>query len=133
MRSLTRYFTSTVILTKLALLLTVALHAQLGQYAYSGKKPQKKVEYAINPDVKQSLFSVLKELNRVKGVYFLFSQEGIGNKMVNPVADTKQDVENILDAVLDNTGLEYKRISTNTYVVITTGEKFKLKKDLKRA
>ena len=56
----------------------------------------------------------MKDLNRQKGVYFLYSDENIGNKLVTPVTDVKQHIEKILDDVLDETGLKYKKVNETT-------------------
>lgn len=102
-----------------------SLNAQ-NQYAFtSAKTYNAKVDYAPNQDQKQKLLSVLKELNRVKGVYFLYSEESIGNQMVNPVKDVQDRIEKILDNVLDNSGLKYKKVSTNTFVILKEKQKIK--------
>lgn len=112
-------------------LLSAKGFAQQPQYAYASSKSYN--GYAAQPTQKQTLLSVLKELNKIKGVYFLYSQEGIGDKMVTPVSNPNDKVEKILDELLDGTGLTYKKVSSNTYVIIQSGEKFKPKKDWKTA
>ena len=52
--------------------------------------------YNSSSQEKQSLFSVLKELNRVKGVYFLFSEQSMGNILVRVQKDLQGDTEKIL-------------------------------------
>src|SRR5215510_3069061 len=64
---------------------------------------------------KQTLFNVLKELNKTKGVYFLFSEKDMASVQVNAVKNQQAPVEKILDDVLDNTGLQYKKVSDNTF------------------
>ena len=49
---------------------------------------------------KQTLFSVLKDLNKTKGIYFLFSEQSLGTTMVNVVADKSQEIEKILEVVV---------------------------------
>ena len=79
------------------LLFSVWAYSQ-DQYAYTGNKSYKsKVSYTGGVAEKQTLLSVLKDLNKQKGVYFLYSDESIGNKLVSPVADVKQHIEKILD------------------------------------
>src|SRR5438128_522220 len=80
----------------------------------------------------KTLFTVLKELNKKRGVYFLFSEEGLSQKLVNPVIDDAQSIEKILDAVLKNTGLKYKKVSENTFVILNDKEKFRNAKDLQQ-
>lgn len=76
---------------------------------------------------KQTLIAVLKNLNRQKGVYFLFSDEALGSKTVNPVKDPGAPVEKILDDVLNNTGLKYKKVSDNTFVILEAKDKYRKK------
>jgi TonB-linked SusC/RagA family outer membrane protein len=103
------------------------------QYAYTSKKNFNALSGFNTQTGKQSLLSVLKELNKTKGVYFLFSEESIGAKMVTPVKDQNGDIEKILKELLEDTGLTYKRVNNNTYVIIQTGDRFKPKKDSKNA
>lgn len=101
------------------------------QYAYSPNKIYNtRPDFSSNQD-KQTLLSVLKELNKTKGVYFLFSEESIGNKLVLPVKNQNDGIEKILSDLLQNTGLSYKRINANTYVIVQGEEKVKTKKDSK--
>lgn len=72
---------------------------------------------------KKTLFNVLKELNKKKGTYFLFSEQSLGNKLVNNVKDQAAPVEKILDEILKNTGLKYTKVSDNTFVIIKDKEK----------
>jgi TonB-linked SusC/RagA family outer membrane protein len=82
-------------------------------------------------NVKQTLFSVMKELNRDKGVYFLFSEEGMGNTLVNPIKDITVNVDKILDDILKDTGLKHKKVSDNTFVILNAKERFKNSHDYK--
>ncbi|MBO9684873.1 MAG: carboxypeptidase-like regulatory domain-containing protein, partial [Flavisolibacter sp.] len=113
----------------MVVLLTQRSNAQQ-QYAYSSNKSGNQYNFSSVQD-KQALLTVLKELNKSKGVYFLFSEESIGNKMVMPVKNANENVEKILNELLDNTGLTYKKINNNTYVIIKEEEKPKQKKDSK--
>ena len=76
------------------------------------------------PD-KQTLFNVLKDLNSKKGVYFLFSEEDMGNMLVEPVKDLQPRIDKILDDLLKNTGLKHKKISDQTFVILNAKEKIK--------
>ncbi|MGZ8538348.1 MAG: TonB-dependent receptor plug domain-containing protein, partial [Flavisolibacter sp.] len=129
MRNLLRVYTLSMYL----LLFSAWAYSQ-DQYAFTGNRTyNSKVTYTAGVPEKQTLLSVLKDLNRQKGVYFLYSDENIGNKLVSPVADVKQHIEKILDIVLDDTGLKYKKVNGNTYVIIVNGNRFKPKKDIKGA
>ena len=77
--------------------------------------------YAVSNQIvaknqKQNLFSVLKDLNKTRGVFFLFSDSSIANKQV-AVPDMNGFIEDILGELLKNTGLKYKKISKNTFVI----------------
>jgi TonB-linked SusC/RagA family outer membrane protein len=71
---------------------------------------------------KNKLINVLKELNQVKGAYFMFSDQSLSNKTVNPITDLKPEVEQILDKVLRNTGLTFKKINDKTFVILYSKE-----------
>ena len=75
------------------------------QYAFAGSKTIADIhqKFSVNmQNDKQALLTVLKTLNKEKGVYFLYSEENVGKQLVNPVKDTKADIEKILDDVLLN-------------------------------
>jgi hypothetical protein len=97
-----------------------------------GKTPAWSNNRAEDTNDQKTLFTVLKELNKKRGVYFLFSEEGLSQKLVNPVIDDAQSIEKILDAVLKNTGLKYKKVSENTFVILNDKEKFRNAKDLQQ-
>ncbi len=97
---------------------TVGASAQ-SKYAYSNHKLySNKLKAATSQEVKQTLFSILKDLNHSKGVYFLFSDAELGSRLVNQVQDIRADIEKTLDQVLMNTGLKYKKVSDNTFVIL---------------
>ncbi len=59
------------------------------------------------------------ELNKAKGVYFLFSQQPLGKVLVNPpVLPSDLPVEKILSQVLRNTGLVFKKVDERTFVIL---------------
>src|SRR5437773_12086355 len=95
-------------------------------YAYSSNRGQKKLNQQQQKDSeKQTLFNVLKEMNKTKGVYFLFSEKDMATIRVNPVKDQQASVEKILEDILNNTGLKYKKVSENTFVILKVKEKIK--------
>jgi TonB-linked SusC/RagA family outer membrane protein len=100
---------------------TPVIMAQDG-YAYANNKKEKKdaqpVSRTQDTNDKQALIYVLKELNKKKGVYFLYGEESMSQKMVNPLKDLQNDVEKILEQVLKNTGLKYRKVSDNTFVIL---------------
>lgn len=70
--------------------------------------------------LRRPLMEVLIELNRTKGVYFLFSQQNIGQMLVNPPApNSGAGVEKILGQVLHNTGLSFKKVDERTFVILS--------------
>ncbi|MBS1621252.1 MAG: SusC/RagA family TonB-linked outer membrane protein [Bacteroidetes bacterium] len=90
------------------------------RYAANWEKQTNSGQQYQQPDTKNDkLVTVLKELNKVKGVYFMFSSN-LGDKTVNKVDDLSSKVETILGKILLNTGLTYKKINANTFVILTT-------------
>jgi TonB-linked SusC/RagA family outer membrane protein len=109
------------------LLWTAQLCSQ-DKYTYvSGNKNEHRLRNAL-PDSsvapfknfrKQPLLDVLIELNRTRGVYFLFSQQPSGRILVNPPSpESGLPIERILDQVLRNTGLRFKKINEKTFVIL---------------
>jgi hypothetical protein len=92
-------------------------------FAYASQKTPAYNSGTDAGNQKQELINVLKELNKQKGVYFLFSDQSFGSTLVNPVSLSKLTVEQILNDVLKNTGLTYKKISADTYVIVTVKNK----------
>ncbi|MEO6547836.1 MAG: SusC/RagA family TonB-linked outer membrane protein [Ferruginibacter sp.] len=104
------------------------------EYAYNASratKPQAIIPLQSGND-KSRLINVLKELNREKGVYFMYSNQALSNKIVNPVTEMKEDVETILTKILKNTGLTYKKINSNTFVILPVKDSEKSKVDIDR-
>lgn len=98
-------------------------HAQNG-YAYAERKkisaPNKEErDDRIENVQKEKLFTVLKQLNESKGIYFLFSEQSLADKMVNPVETSGDDIEKILTQVLKNTGLKFKKVNDKTFVILS--------------
>src|SRR3954468_8378366 len=69
-------------------------------YAFAATRT-KDIPVATIQNDKQTLLSALKELNKAKGVYFLYSDETIGTKLVGPLKDVKDDIEKILGQLLE--------------------------------
>jgi TonB-linked SusC/RagA family outer membrane protein len=108
------------------LLCTMQTHSQ-STYSYnSGKRaklthhpPIDSTETPVNNTAKRPLLDVLIELNRTKGVYFLFSQQTLGKVLVNsPVMQPDLTIEKILDQVLRNSGLNFKKVDESTFVIL---------------
>ncbi len=95
-------------------------------YAYAGNsnKPLTHLKIADDKDTenrqKQKLLVVLKELNETKGVYFLFAEQSLADKLVNPADGTDGSIERILDKVLKNSGLQFKKINDKTFVILSS-------------
>ncbi|MBO9633446.1 MAG: SusC/RagA family TonB-linked outer membrane protein [Chitinophagaceae bacterium] len=94
-------------------------HKDLGQQSDTNKKQDD------SSRKQQTLFKVLKDLNKTKGVYFLFSDQSLGEKMVNPVKNENAEIEKILTQVLDGTGLKYKKVNEKTFVILSAKENAK--------
>lgn len=114
----------------LQLFVTPAVNAQ-DVYAYANgrqKAPRQQGDTNRKPEdssLKQPLFKVLKDLNKTKGVYFLFSDESLGDRLVNPAKKDNIDIEKILNQVLENTGLKYKKVNDKTFVILVAKESAK--------
>ncbi len=68
---------------------------------------------------RRPLIDVLIELNKARGVYFLFSQQSLGRVSVNaPQASSTLPVEKVLTQVLRNTGLYFKKVDERTFVIL---------------
>ena len=65
---------------------------------------------------RQPLFSILKQLNQSKGIFFLFSDKSFGEIQVRSIADYNRPVEKILDELLQFTGLKFKKINEKTFL-----------------
>src|SRR5258708_24066385 len=67
----------------------------------------------------RTVIEVLVELNKARGVYFLFSRQALGKKPVNPpVLNSGLSTEKILTQILKNTGLYYKKVDDRTFVIL---------------
>jgi len=84
----------------------------------SGQTPLSKPPVTAT-QIRRPLIDVLIELNRTKGVYFLFSQPSLGKAPVNnPVLTANLPVEKILTQVLKSTGLYFKKVDDRTFVIL---------------
>ncbi len=99
-------------------------YAQNNAITFNSDHRDKMTAYSVNDQKseKAQLINELKKLNKEKGVYFMFSSETLNNKIVNKVGDMKQDLEKIMDKMLLNSGLVYKKINDKTYVIISSKE-----------
>ncbi|HXB08380.1 MAG TPA: SusC/RagA family TonB-linked outer membrane protein [Puia sp.] len=69
--------------------------------------------------LRRPLLEVLIDLNRTKGAYFLFSQPQMGKTLVVPPASTvNASIEKILSQLLRNTGLSFKKVDEQTFVIL---------------
>lgn len=97
-----------------------------GYYAQNTKMPGKPAKRSsfqpVEKNEKTQLLTVLKELNKTRDVYFMFSNQQLASKMVNTVTDMQQQVEVILEKILKNTGLTYKKVNAKTFVILSDKE-----------
>jgi TonB-linked SusC/RagA family outer membrane protein len=67
----------------------------------------------------QPLIEVLTALNKSRGIYFLFAHGSLATTPVNvPVLSAGTSIEKILNQVLKNTGLRYKKVDDRTFVIL---------------
>ncbi|HVU96758.1 MAG TPA: SusC/RagA family TonB-linked outer membrane protein [Puia sp.] len=75
--------------------------------------------HAQSVEQKKPLLEVLIQLNRTRGAYFLFSQPEIGKTPVTPPnPHSNSTIEKILGQLLKSTGLIYKKVDDQTFVVL---------------
>lgn len=86
-------------------------------------KPAKNTPPAKSAIEKQKLFTVLRELNQVKGIYFLFSDKSFGDLLVTPVPDMTLPVEEILSRLLKDHNLKFRKLNVKTYIIVPVTEK----------
>src|SRR5689334_22550318 len=107
-----------------AMMLICGAHAQDAVTLSRKKTPRKSLHAGVATPAKdttiarQPLLSILKQLNQSKGIYFLFSEKSFGEVLVSPVINYNRPVEQILDELLQPTGLGYKKINDKTFVII---------------
>jgi iron complex outermembrane receptor protein len=88
------------------------------------KPPRKSLHAGVSAPAKdttiarQPLFSILKQLNQSKGIYFLFSDKSFGEMLVRPVTNNNRPTEQILEELLQFTGLKFKKINEKTFVIV---------------
>ncbi len=111
-----------------SLLLVGCVFAQ-DAVSYNRKKPPRQTLHAgvATPATdttiaRQPLFSILKQLNQSKDIFFLFSEKSFGDILVKPVANKDLPVEQILEDLLQFTGLNFKKVNDKTFVIIAAPE-----------
>jgi hypothetical protein len=66
-----------------------------------------------------TLMEALIELNKARGVYFLFAQQAFGHVTVNlPALSPNISVEKILTQLLRKTSLYYRKVDNQTFVIL---------------
>ena len=111
------------------LLVTASGAYAQNDYAYNtGLTSKTQISKQVPANEKNKLIDVLKDLNKVKGVYFMFSNPALGSWLVNPVTEINENTDLLLDKILKNTGLTYKKINSNTFVILSAEEAVKRKK-----
>ncbi|TDW96995.1 SusC/RagA family TonB-linked outer membrane protein [Dinghuibacter silviterrae] len=64
------------------------------------------------------LLQVLKELNRTRGVYFLYTARSVGETLVNDTYNVNAELEDILTQILKGTHLHYRKVNALTFVIL---------------
>ena len=67
---------------------------------------------------KPLLRDALRNLNVLTGLFFLYSDETIGNIRVNSIKAKDGSAEKLLAETLEHSGLEYKKVNDNTYAIV---------------
>jgi TonB-linked SusC/RagA family outer membrane protein len=89
------------------------------QTACAQTRPLSPLHPASPGPSRQPLIDVLVELNKIRGAYFLFSQQPLGKVLVNPPnLSSNAPIEKILSQVLKNTGLQFKKVDDRTFVIL---------------
>ncbi|MEO6818779.1 MAG: SusC/RagA family TonB-linked outer membrane protein [Ginsengibacter sp.] len=90
-------------------------------YSFNDVKPKtdRVISRTIERSSKGPLLGQLKELNKVKGVYFMFSNQELSQKTVNLIDDMTDNTEVILNKMLANSGLTYKKINNGIFVILS--------------
>lgn len=111
------------------LLFITAVFSQ-STYAYNKNYKERNIRSASvaagsdqKKPAKQSLFNALKDLNKKKGIYFLFSEPSLANIQVAELIDLKEPIERILDDLLKATDLSYKKVDNKTYIIYDSKQK----------
>lgn len=69
------------------------------------------------------LLQALKELNRKRGVYFLYTDKTIGETLVPDIAHPKAELEIILTELLAGSSLHFTKINDKTFVILDASKK----------
>ena len=107
-----------------AMMLICDAHAQDAVSLNRKKTPRKSLHAGVSTPAKdttiarQPLLSILKQLNQSKGIYFLFSDKSFGERLVKPIGNINRPVDQILEELLQSTGLGYKKVNDKTFVII---------------
>jgi TonB-linked SusC/RagA family outer membrane protein len=103
-----------------AIVIVCTAYAQ-DRYACSGK-PAVHIKASVHqapPLV--PLLSVLRELNRTRGVYFLFTDQSVGETMVSDSVSETAGLEQVLTTLLKGTGLTFRKVNQLTFVILSAG------------
>ncbi len=99
------------------------LFAQNNLYTYVGESHSLlSAKHNVNADIvikdeSRTLQSVLMQLNKTRGIYFLLTDQTIGSRLVNAVDLSKGETEKILDNLLVNTNLGFKKVNNQTFII----------------
>lgn len=107
---------------RMLLMVFIGLAMETPVSAQQGKKTGNSASFA-DTSGKQPLLQVLKTLNKERGIFFLYAEENMSQKLVNVPAHWDDDLDQLLQEVLRSSGLKHKRISPNTIVILNNEEK----------
>jgi TonB-linked SusC/RagA family outer membrane protein len=101
-------------------LLVLLLNASSRAWSQSAPPGMPGTDTAGKSCTRRPLLDVLIELNKSRGVYFLFSQQPLGKVLVQPPVLTPNiPVERYLNQMLKNTGLYFKKVDERTFVILS--------------
>ncbi len=86
------------------------------------KKPQA-ITKEDDSQKKTKLITILKELNKQKGIFFLMADPKLGNTQVYYVNYANENVDRMLSKLLKNTGITYKQVDKKTFVILPEGDR----------
>jgi TonB-linked SusC/RagA family outer membrane protein len=76
------------------------------------------IQQKINPPSIEtvSLMTILKKLNKEKGLFFLFTDSSIATISVTQ-PNMAKNIDEIVNDITENSGLEFKKVSENTFAI----------------
>lgn len=115
-------------LRKLLIVISIIITPVCSSYAQRSPAKEKTIPAGSDSNQneniknKKRLFDILRDMNKSRGVYFLFSSAAFGERLVDvhpELNNQRISVEKLLNDLLDNTGLVYRKINDQTFVILS--------------